>query len=63
MSDFIMRLETEKNELEEKLGKLNTFLLSENINKIDDVQRALLGVQAVAMNSYLQCLKERIKRL
>ena len=63
MSDFKTRLETEKTELEEKLNKLDAFLMSEKVNGVDDVQKALLQVQATAMNTYLQCLKERIERL
>jgi hypothetical protein len=63
MSDFKTRLETEKVELEEKLNKLDAFLVSEKVKDIDDVQKALLQVQATAMNTYLQCLKERIERL
>ena len=50
-------------ELEEKLCKLDAFLVSEKVKGIDDVQKALLQVQATAMNTYLQCLKERIERL
>ena len=63
MSDFKTRLETEKVELEEKLDKLDAFLVSEKVKDIDDVQKALLQVQATAMNTYLQCLKERIELL
>ena len=63
MSDFKTRLETEKVELGEKLDKLDAFLVSEKVKDIDDVHKALLQVQATAMNTYLQCLKERIERL
>ncbi len=63
MSDFKNRLVEEQAQLEEKLNKLDDFLLSEKVNAIDDVQKALLQVQATAMNTYLQCLKERIERL
>lgn len=63
MSDFKIRLETEKVELEEKLDKLDAFLVSEKLNSVDDVQKVLLKVQATAMSTYLQCLKERIERL
>jgi len=63
MSDFKTRLETEKVELEEKLNKLDAFLVSEKVKDVDDVQKALLQVQSTAMNTYLQCLKERIERL
>ena len=63
MNDFKSRLEVEKSELEERLNKLDTFLMSEKVYSIDDVQKALLQVQATAMNTYLQCLKERLQRL
>lgn len=63
MNDFKTRLIDEKNQLEEKLNKLDLFLVSEKVNSVDDVQKALLQVQATAMNTYLQCLKERIERL
>ena len=63
MSDFKTRLDEEKAQLEEQLNKLDSFLMSEKVKEIDDVQKALLQVQATAMNTYLQCLKERIERL
>lgn len=63
MNDFKTRLIEEQTQLEEKLNKLDAFLVSEKVNSIDDVQKALLQVQATAMNTYLQCLKERIERL
>ena len=63
MSDFKTRLVEEQAQLEEKLNKLDAFLMSEKVNSVDDVQKALLQVQATAMNTYLQCLKERIERL
>ncbi|AXQ62691.1 shock protein C [Bacteroides phage PhiCrAssBcn1] len=63
MSDFKTRLVEEQVQLEEKLNKLSSFILSDNFNKIDDVQKALLQVQATAMNTYNQCLKERLERL
>lgn len=63
MSDFKTRLVDEQKQLEEKLDKLDEFLMSDKVNDIDDVQKALLHVQATAMNTYNQCLKERIERL
>ena len=63
MSDFKTRLADEQAQLEERLNKLDSFLMSEKVKEIDDVQKALLQVQATAMNTYLQCLKERIERL
>ena len=63
MSNFKTRLETERTQLEEKINKLDAFIVSEGFKAIDDVQKALLQVQATAMNTYLQCLKERIERI
>lgn len=63
MSDFRTRLVDEQVQLEEKLDKLDNFLMSNKVSEVDDVQKALLHVQATAMNAYLQCLKERIERL
>ena len=63
MSDFKDRLIDEQAQLEEKLMKLDAFRMSEKFDKIDDVQKALLNVQSAAMNSYNQCLKERLERL
>lgn len=62
-NDFKQRLIAECSQLEERLTKLNSFLLSEKIKSVDDVQKALLKVQTTAMNTYFQCLKERIERL
>jgi hypothetical protein len=63
MSDFKSRLNEEKSELKEKLEKLNGFIQTENFEKVDDVQKALLKIQAQAMATYLTCLEERIVRL
>jgi len=61
--DFKERLVEEQVQLEEKLDKLDAFLMSDKVNEIADVQKALLQVQATAMNTYNQCLKERLERL
>ena len=63
MNDFRQRLKEERAQLDERLDKLNDFLAWDKSNSIDDVQRALLKVQASAMATYSQCLKERIDRL
>ena len=63
MDDFKSRLIDEQSQLQEKQDKLDAFLMSDKVNSIDDVQKALLQVQATAMNTYNQCLKERIERL
>ena len=61
--DFKSRLVTEKEELEEKLGKLNDFNQSEKADGIDPIQKSLLVVQAGAMYTYLECLKARLERM
>jgi hypothetical protein len=63
MDDFKSRLEAEKAELESKLDKLNSFNQSEKVETIDPVQKSLLIIQAGAMYTYLECLKERLVRL
>jgi hypothetical protein len=60
MSDSLVEDQTQ---LEEKLNELDDFLMSEKVKEIDDTQKALLQVQATAMNTYNQCLKGRIERL
>lgn len=60
---FKDRLIIEHDKLEEKLDKLNIFNNSEKANEIDPVQRTLLRIQAGAMYTYLECIKERLVRL
>ena len=60
MSNFKDRLVTEKQELDEKRGKLEAFQTSEAFQSIDPVQMTLLNIQAQAMATYSQCLLERI---
>ena len=61
--DFKSRLVTEKEELEEKLRKLNDFNQSEKADGIDPIQKSLLVVQAGVMYIYLECLKNRMNLL
>lgn len=63
MSDFKTRLQAEQSELQEKLEKLYSFIATENFEKIEDVQQALLKTQSQAMETYLTCLDQRLVRL
>ena len=63
MGDFKSRRVEEQAQLEEKLNKLNEFNQSEKVNGIDPVQKSLLIIQAGAMYTYNECLKERLARL
>lgn len=55
------RLLTEYKELEEKIGKLRTFLLNKNIDeKVNNLNKDLLIGQLKAMETYLTILSVRI---
>ena len=61
--DFKSRLVTEKEELEERLEKLNDFNQSEEADRIDPIQKYRLVVQAWAIYTYIECQKARLERL
>lgn len=63
MSDFKERLLKEKDELTEKIVKLDAFVSSDKINAVDQIQVSLLRVQLCAMRTYEKCLEERIDDL
>lgn len=62
---FKTRLVEEQVQLEDKLNKLKSFIEGDKFESINDTQKkkALLKVQANAMSTYNQCLKERLERL
>lgn len=63
MSDFKTRLIDEKEELSVKANKLEVFLASDGVLKIDPTQLALLKAQLPAMKTYLTILQTRIDLL
>lgn len=64
MSDFKSRLIQEKEDLQEKLSKLQSFLGNAKLfHNIEKIQQSLLFVQASAMETYLCCLHERLSNL
>jgi len=63
MNKYRENLEAEKKELEERLNKLNEFNASDEANEIDQVQKSISRIQAGAMYTYLECLKEALARL
>ena len=63
MNDFKTHLINEQAQLEKRINKLDNFLMSDKIENIDDIQKALLRVQLTAMITYNQCLTERIERI
>jgi len=60
MSTFYDRLLAEKQELDERHGKLIDFLASDKINNLDARQISLLNIQVNIMAAYSQVLLERI---
>ena len=60
MSDFKTRLRPEKEKLDAKLQKLNAFFETKKYAALDYELQVLLNIQAKAMDTYLQCLKERL---
>ena len=60
---FLTRLKKEEEELSIKMDKLEIFMCSEKFNNIPDIQKSLLRVQYMAMDTYKMCLLERINKL
>ena len=63
MSDFKTRLIEEQAQLEEKISKIDDFIMSKKADEIDQVQKSLLIIQADAMSTYNEILKARIELL
>lgn len=61
--DFAYRLHNERDELEERAGKLAAFLPTENFAQLPEEQRTLLQEQHIAMTQYLHILDKRIELL
>ena len=63
METFKDRLYLEFNDLEDKIGKLESFVNSKILFEIPNIQKVLLCVQLDAMKTYATCLNERIDNL
>jgi len=63
MSNFKERLTKEYMELVEKINKLENFIIGDIFTSIDPIQQSLLKVQLKAMQTYEQCLTERMSAL
>lgn len=57
---FLERLIDEKNELDVKSAKLESFLLTDKAKEIEPIQLSLLNIQLNAMQTYSRCLLERL---
>lgn len=60
MNTFIERLLSEETELNERKAKLQTFIESEEFKNIYQEQQSLLKVQLLAMDTYAECLNQRL---
>ena len=63
MSTFIERLRTEKQELDEKLTKLEDFLSTDTFTGLANVDKILLEKQFSVMSEYSRILNSRLMRL
>lgn len=63
MEDFVERVKVEKQELDLKLEKLNGFLNSPLVDKLDRESKSLLKVQAATMKVYSDVLEARLEVL
>lgn len=63
MSDFKTRLYEERDQLDERLSKLSTFIGTDNFYGIPENQQMLLKLQQKSMETYLACLNARIYEL
>jgi len=62
MRTFLDRLITEKDELEDKLDKLNSFIANNSLfSKLNDYEKTLMVIQLNTMMQYSYILGERIK--
>ena len=60
MKEHIQRVNTEKEELAEKLNKLGNFFDIPQFNDLPEKEKNLLKYQFSAMHHYLMLLEERI---
>ena len=63
MSDFKKRLIEEKKALDEKIGKLISFLSCDAGEDIVQTQKTLLELQVGHMKNYASCINLRIEDL
>lgn len=62
MTTFIERMEDEKSQLDEKLQKLNSFMVSDSFTTLHYQDKALLAYQLHLMLGYSDVLSKRLNR-
>lgn len=60
MEDFVKRMIIEKEELKERIDKLNNFMNTEVYERLSDYESELLNNQLATMEEYLKLLSCRI---
>lgn len=60
MSTFKDRLLEEKQQLDDRAGKLDAFINGDKFHTVSDIQKSLLSIQLAAMLTYSHCLGERL---
>jgi transcription termination factor NusB len=61
--EFKQRLLDEKQQLDERIGKLGSFIETETFKGLDPIDQELLRCQHSEMQPYASTLKRRIERL
>jgi hypothetical protein len=60
MQDFQQRVVDEKTALDEKLSKLDAFILTDRFNKLPNAEQDRMQRQQKAMTDYSTVLSERV---
>jgi len=60
LEDWLVRLQEEYVELNDKLNKLNNFIVSDSFRQLNVIQQTLLDQQRLIMLEYSDILKQRI---
>ena len=60
MEDFVKRMIIEKEELKERIDKLNNFMNTEVYERLSDYESELLNNQLAVMEEYLKLLSCRV---
>lgn len=60
MEGFVERLQSEKNELSERMRKLRVFIDKEEFNELSETERKMLTMQYGSMASYYGILNQRL---
>ena len=60
MQEWLQRVVDEQQQLDEKLTKLNAYIMSDAFDSLDKQNRVLLIQQQAFMSAYLEVLIERI---